>query len=41
MIDNNGKAMVLVAYLGPNSLPADGLSGLKKGKEIIDFLDGI
>ena len=33
--------MLLGAYLGPNSLPADWISGLKKGKEITDLLDGI
>jgi ADP-ribosylglycohydrolase len=33
--------MVLGAYRGPNSLPAEWLSGLRKGKEITDLLDGI
>jgi ADP-ribosylglycohydrolase len=31
--------MVLGAYQGPESLPADWLSGLRKGKEITDLLD--
>jgi ADP-ribosylglycohydrolase len=33
--------MVIGAYQGPNSLPVDWLSGLRKGKEITDLLDKI
>ncbi len=33
--------MLIGAYQGPESLPPDWLSGLRKGKEITDLLDGI